>query len=177
MTTPASHARTDTQESTSRSRKAAEMNAIDLLEKDHREVKSLFRKYDKLVQSEAGGEERQALAQQICQELKIHTQIEEEIFYPAAREALPEGDLVDEATVEHASAKDLIAQIEGDGPDAPLYDAKVTVLGEYINHHVQEEEKEMFPKIRRRMDIKEVGARLQARKEELKGSMPSGSAH
>ena len=76
-------------------------------------------------------------------------------------------DLVDEATVEHASAKDLIAQIEGMSADDDLYDAKVTVLGEYIDHHVKEEQDEMFPKMRRRIDIKAVGAELLARKQQL----------
>ncbi|MCR5868597.1 MULTISPECIES: hemerythrin domain-containing protein [Aquincola] len=142
-------------------------DALTLLTQDHDEVKKLFKKYEKLVKAEAGAQEREALANQICLLLTVHAQIEEEIFYPAAREVLPEADLVDEATVEHASAKDLIAQIESMTADDDLYDAKVTVLGEYIEHHVKEEQEEMFPKLRRRIDIKAVGAELLARKQEL----------
>ena len=82
--------------------------------------------------------------EQICEMLTVHATIEEELLYPAARDVLDEADLVDEAAVEHASAKDLIAQIQGMQPADELYDAKVTVLGEYIDHHVKEEEKEMF---------------------------------
>jgi hemerythrin superfamily protein len=151
----------------------AELNAIDLLKQDHKEVKTLFKKYEKLAKAEAPAAEREVLAKEICTMLTVHAQIEEEIFYPAAREVLPEEDLVDEATVEHASAKDLIAQIEGMSADDALYDAKVKVLGEYIDHHVKEEEEEMFPKVRRPMDIREVGAQLQARKDELMGTAVS----
>lgn len=149
------------------SKTAAPADAISLLTDDHAEVKKLFRRYAKLVKDESPASEREELARQICTMLTIHAQIEEEIFYPAAREVLDDGDLIDEAAVEHASAKDLIAQIEGMGPDEALYDAKVTVLGEYIDHHVKEEQDELFPKLRRKMDIKAVGAALQARKEEL----------
>lgn len=155
-----------TKATTARKEKEAP-DAITLLTDDHKEVKKLFRKYGKLVKAEAGAQEREALARQICMMLTVHAQIEEEIFYPAARDVLPEADLVDEATVEHASAKDLIAQIEGMSADDDLYDAKVTVLGEYIDHHVKEEQDEMFPKMRRRIDIKAVGAELQARKQQL----------
>jgi hemerythrin superfamily protein len=101
-------------------------------------------------------------------ELTVHAQLEEEIFYPAAREALEEQDLLDEAEVEHASAKELIAQLESTKPGAELYDAKVTVLGEYIDHHVKEEEKQMFPKVRKaRLDLEELAAQMKARKEAL----------
>jgi hemerythrin superfamily protein len=149
-------------------------NALDLLKQDHQEVKALFKDYDKLAEDEAPGEERQALAAQICAMLTAHTTIEEEIFYPAAREALEdEGqDLLDEASVEHASAKELIGQIMTMGPDDDLFDAKVKVLGEYVDHHVQEEEKEMFPQCRKaKMDLDELGAQLLARKQELMAEM------
>ena len=85
----------------------------------------------------------------ICAELTAHATAEEEIFYPAARAAIDKVELIDEADIEHASAKDLIAQIEGSSPSDGHYDAKVKVLGEYIDHHVQEEEGEIFPKVRR----------------------------
>jgi hemerythrin superfamily protein len=100
--------------------------------------------------------------------LTVHATVEEEIFYPAAREALEEQDLLDEAEVEHATAKDLIAQIQTMDPSDELYDAKVTVLGEYVNHHVQEEEKQMFPKCKKaKMPLDELGEQLQARKQAL----------
>ena len=148
--------------------RAAKTDATVLLQRDHADVKKLFKQYEKLADAEADGEERQALATQICQMLTVHATIEEEIFYPAAREAEVEDDLLDEAEVEHASAKDLIAQIQSMSPDDELYDAKVTVLGEYVDHHVQEEEGEMFPKARRaKVDLVGLGEQLKARKEEL----------
>jgi len=145
-------------------------DAVALLKADHKEVKGLFKQYEKMADAEADGEERQALAEQICDMLTIHATIEEEIFYPAARESEVESDLLDEAEVEHASAKDLIAQIKAMGPDEELYDAKVKVLGEYINHHVEEEEGEMFPKCRKaKMDLVTLGSELEMRKSELMG--------
>jgi len=148
--------------------RAAMSDATLLLTRDHAEVKKLFKQYEKLADAEAAGEERQSLAEQICMMLRIHATVEEEIFYPAARVAEVESDLLDEAQVEHACAKELIAQIQGMGPDDDLYDAKVTVLGEYIDHHVQEEEEEMFPKCRRsEMDLAELAEQLSERKSEL----------
>jgi hemerythrin superfamily protein len=147
-------------------------DAIALLIADHKEVKGLFKKYQKLVDSEAGDSEKGELAQQICTMLTVHAQIEEEIFYPATREVLDEQDLVDEAAVEHASAKDLIAQIESMTPGDDLYDAKVKVLGEYIDHHVEEEEGEMFPKAKKAgLDVAEIGGELETRKAELREEM------
>ena len=126
-----------------------EADAVDLLTDDHLEVGALFKQYEKLAKKEAPAEQRRTLAQTICDMLKAHTTIEEEIFYPAARRAGIDADLLDEADIEHASAKELIAQIEGGDPDDDHYDAKVKVLGEYITHHVVEEHTEMFPKCRR----------------------------
>lgn len=141
-------------------------DAIKLLKDEHREVKKWFKAYEKL---EDDGE-KQDLAQKICLALTVHARIEEEIFYPAARAAIEDDDLLDEAEVEHASAKDLIAQIRSMKPGDDLYDAKVTVLGEYVNHHVEEEESEMFPECRDAdldLDLKELGARMAERKAEL----------
>ena len=153
---------------------AAKTDATALLARDHAEVKKLFKQYEKLADAEAEGEERQALAERICAMLTMHATIEEEIFYPAAREADVEDDLLDEAEVEHASAKELIAQIQGMEPDDDLYDAKVTVLGEYVEHHVQEEEGEMFPKCRRaKMDLAGLAASLAERKAELMAEQPA----
>ena len=143
-------------------------DAVQLLTSDHAEVSALFKKYEKLAEANAKAADRQAHAEQICTLLTVHATIEEEIFYPAAREAEVESDLLDEAEVEHASAKDLIAQIQGMGPDDELYDAKVKVLGEYIDHHVQEEEGEMFPKCRKaEMDLADLASQLAERKPEL----------
>ena len=157
-------------------RRGTAPDATRLLADDHRDVKGLFATYRKLAQAGAPGEERRPLAEQICTLLTVHAALEEEIFYPAARQALPkEEDLLDEATVEHASAKDLIAQIRDMQPDLPLYDAKVVVLGEYIDHHVGEEEQELFPKCRASsMDLADLGIRLAARKDELISEMSEG---
>jgi len=151
--------------------KRAEPDACSLLDTDHKNVKKLFTAYDQLAGSKAAsatGKKRQ-LAQQICAELTAHTQIEEEIFYPALREALKETDLLDEAEVEHASAKDLIAQIQDAEEIDEMFDAKVKVLGEYIDHHVKEERNEMFPKARaaKGLDLVTMRELLAARKEEL----------
>ncbi len=154
--------------------RAAKTDATILLQRDHADVKKLFKQYEKLADNEADGEERQALAMQICTMLTVHATIEEEIFYPAAREAEVDDDLLDEAEVEHASAKDLIAQIQSMDPGVALYDAKVIVLGEYIDHHVQEEENEMFPKCRRaKIDLAGLAEQLAERKSELMAEEPA----
>jgi hemerythrin superfamily protein len=147
---------------------AAKSDVTILLTRDHTEVRKLFKQYEKLADAQAPASERQALAEEICTQLTAHATAEEEIFYTAAREAGIEADLLDEAEVEHASAKDLIAQIRAMSPDEDLYDAKVKVLGEYIDHHVQEEEEEMFPKCRRsKMDLAELARQVAERKAEL----------
>lgn len=139
-------------------------DAIKLLKDDHKEVKTYFKQYEALEDDS----EKRALADKICTALIIHAQIEEEIFYPAVREAIDDDDLLDEAEVEHASAKQLIAEIQAMDVSERLFDAKVTVLGEYIDHHVDEEEKEMFPESRDTdLDLKALGAQLAERKAEL----------
>ncbi len=163
---------------TSRSTASRGPDALKLLMADHKEVKALFLAYDKLVKAEADDAEKQTVAQQICTALTVHATIEEELLYPAAYEVLPEADLVDEATVEHATAKDLIAQIEGMEPSDELYDAKVKVLSEYIDHHVKEEEKEMFPKLRKsELDLKDLGVSLKRRKDELLAEAQGSPVH
>ena len=158
----------------SKGKGASSNDATALLKRDHAEVRKLFKEYDKLAEDEADGEERQALAEQICTMLTAHATIEEEIFYPAAREADVESDLLDEAEVEHQSAKELIAQIESMSPDDELYDAKVKVLGEYVDHHVQEEEGELFPQCRKaEMDLAALGEELAERKSELLAQVPA----
>jgi hemerythrin superfamily protein len=143
-------------------------DAIQLLTAEHKEVKALFTQYQKLVDGDKGDDEKEALARQICLMLTVHATTEEEIFYPAARDAMEDDDLLDEAEVEHGSAKELIAQIEAASPDEPLYDAKVKVLGEYIDHHVKEEEGELFPKVKKaKLDLVQLGEQITVRKEEL----------
>jgi len=149
--------------------KAASHEAMGLLMDDHKKVKKMFKDFEKLSSSEKPSKREKAeLAKMICQELKIHTTIEEEIFYPAVRQAIDASDIMDEADVEHNSAKTLIGQIESCEPSDDHYDAMVIVLGEYVNHHVEEEEKEMFAKIRKsKLDTVSLGEEMLARKEEL----------
>jgi hemerythrin superfamily protein len=143
-------------------------DAVDLLDADHIAVKKLFQEFSKLAEAKAPADQRDALADQICRELSVHAQIEEEIFYPAARAAIQDDALLDEATVEHSTAKELIAQIESMGPEEPLFDAKVIVLGEYIDHHVKEEREQIFDKARKsKMDLVALKEQLAARKDEL----------
>ena len=146
--------------------KTEKNDAIALLTEDHKKVKDLFEKFEKL--SDRSKVNKKKIADQICLELTVHTQVEEEIFYPAVREPIKDDDLMDEAMVEHASAKDLIAQISDMDPGDDLYDAKVKVLSEQIEHHVEEEEGEMFPKVRKaKVDLVALGEQMAARKEEL----------
>jgi hemerythrin superfamily protein len=144
-------------------------DAITLLTNDHAQVSELFEQY-KALADDAGSmtQDKQSLAEEICTMLTVHAAIEEEIFYPAARDALDDEKLLDEAEVEHQSAKELIAQIQDSDPSDALYDARVNVLGEYVNHHVQEEEGELFPQVRDAdLDLESLGAEMSARQEEL----------
>jgi hemerythrin superfamily protein len=143
-------------------------DAITLLTADHAKVKKLFKEFVDLKEEDGSAEDKSALVTLICNELKVHTAIEEEIFYPAVRKAIDDGGLMDEALVEHAGAKELIAQLQDMSPDDELYDAKVTVLGEQIQHHVKEEEGEMFPKARKaKVDSEALGVQMAERKAEL----------
>ena len=149
-------------------------DAITLLTADHAKVKKLFKEFEDLKEEDGSAEDKSALVTRICNELKIHTEIEEEIFYPAVRKAIDDGDLMDEALVEHAGAKELIAQLEDMSPDDELYDAKVTVLGEQIRHHVKEEEGEMFPKAKKaKVDGEALGVQMTERKAELMAELES----
>ncbi|WP_343732346.1 hemerythrin domain-containing protein [Duganella sp.] len=141
-------------------------DAIALLTEDHENVKAMFEQYEEL--GDRAHVSKHKLALQICEALTKHTMIEEEIFYPAVRQAIKEEDMMDEAIVEHASAKDLIAQIQSMEPTDDLFDAKVKVLSEMIDHHVEEEETEMFPKARKaKLDLEELGETMAARKEQI----------
>ncbi|HYW16202.1 MAG TPA: hemerythrin domain-containing protein [Allosphingosinicella sp.] len=142
------------------------MDATHLLMEDHRKVEELFEQFEKA----SGDGRKEKIARQICLELKVHTTIEEEIFYPALRGKIEEDDL-DEAYVEHDGAKMLINEIEAGGPDDDFYEAKVHVLMEQIEHHVEEEEKSrdnIFQQARASdVDLVAVGRQMAARKEEL----------
>jgi hemerythrin superfamily protein len=167
--------RTSARRAANASSRDATPDATRLLANDHREVHALFEAYRKLADAAADGDERRPLAEAICTLLTVHAALEEEIFYPAARAAGVDAGVLDEAEVEHASAKELIAQIRDMEADAPLYDAKVKVLGEYIDHHVDEEEHELFAKCRAAaMDLNDLGLRIAARKQELMGEMTEG---
>jgi hemerythrin superfamily protein len=154
-----------------------EADACTFLDTDHKAVKKMFKAYEELANSKArdAAQKKLELAREICHELTVHATIEEEIFYPALREALKEADILAEAEVEHAGAKDLIAQIEAMDQADEMFDAKVKVLGEYIDHHVKEERNEIFPKARsgRKLDLFAMRDELQARKEELMGAAVS----
>jgi hemerythrin superfamily protein len=161
-------------EATSRPKAAEKSDALAKLKEDHTAVRKLFDKYEKSKDEMSEGEKK-AMVTEICMELTVHAQIEEEIFYPEVRDAADEelDELLDEAEVEHTGAKDLVAQLESANPSDVLYDAKVTVLGEQVKHHAEEEEKEMFPKVRKTdIDLQAVGEDLIARSDELKDSYP-----
>jgi len=143
---------------------SASIDAIELLKADHREVDGHFEEF-KVAKSAA---DKKYIAERICAALRVHAQIEEELFYPAARKTTKDNDLLDEAFVEHAGAKILIAEIEAMQPGMPLYDAKLTVLGEQIRHHIKEEEGELFPKVRDSgADLVTLGSIMAQRKAEL----------
>jgi len=138
--------------------------ATALLRADHKLVSGLFAAYEK---ARLTAKKRQIVSK-ICSELSVHAQVEEEIFYPAVKAALKDKELVPEATVEHATLKELIAQVEGVLPDGEMFDAKIKVLSEYVKHHVKEEQEEMFPKARSaKLDMVALGGQLAARKTEL----------
>ena len=148
-------------------------SAIDILTADHKKVHKLFKDFEKLKE-EGSPEDKAAIVLEICTELTIHAQVEEEIFYPAVRAAIDDEDLMDEAEVEHAGVKDLVAQLQTMSPDDALYDAKVTVLGENVDHHVEEEQDEMFVKAKKaKVDLEILGEEIAQRKEELLAQLTS----
>jgi hemerythrin superfamily protein len=156
--------------------KVSRTDAIAILVADHKRVKKMFKTFDKMKEDGTAAD-KQALAQQICEELTLHTQVEEQIFYPATRSSIDDDDMLDEAEVEHASAKDLIAQIKAGDPSDPKWSAKVTVLGEYVDHHVEEEENEMFPKARKaKMDLESLGQQIASMKQSRQQAQPAPAA-
>jgi hemerythrin superfamily protein len=151
-----------------------QQNAEALLRADHRKVEQLFKQFE----SEKDSNRKKELARQACNELIVHSMLEEEIFYPACREKNVADDLLDEAQVEHDSLKLLISDLKQSEPDSPFFDAKVSVLSEYVRHHVREEEKAItgiFAKAQKagvEMDL--LGQRLQERKQQLMMKVESG---
>ena len=148
----------------------ARADALALLKEDHDRVEAAFRRFEKLDRHDSEGCRRVVLA--ACEELKVHAAIEEELFYPAVREALEDEEILNEAAVEHETAAMLIEQLENMDADDPNFHATFTVLGEYVRHHVREEEDEMFPQARKAgLDLEGLGARMRARKQEFAGAL------
>jgi len=148
--------------------KAKAAGAIEMLKEDHAKVQKAFKEFEKMDREDT--EAMLQLVQTVCEDLQIHTTLEEEIFYPAVRDAIEDEDVMNEAQVEHETAKMLIEQLENMGPDDPNFHATFTVLGEYVNHHIEEEEDEMFPQAKKTdLDFEELAQRMKARKEELVG--------
>jgi hemerythrin-like domain-containing protein len=150
--------------------------AIDLLKEDHDKVKKAFKEFEKMDRSDT--ETCRQLVRSVCDDLRVHTTLEEEIFYPAVREAIDDEDMMNEASVEHETAKTLIEQLENMEPDDPNYFATFTVLGEYVMHHVKEEESEMFPQAKKakELDLEALGERMRARKQELMADVEKAEA-
>lgn len=135
-------------------------DAISLLTEDHKKVKKLFKDFEKMKES-GTPDELSELVETICSELTVHAEAEEAIFYPAVREAISQTDLVDEAEVEHGELKELISQLQSMSADDPKYKATVKVLGEYVDHHVKEEQDEIFPNVKKaKMDIDALGEEI-----------------
>ena len=152
----------------------APVDALELLRADHDKVKNLFREFENLKGVDDEDERKAELVDEICYELTLHSMIEEEIFYPTLRSAIDDDDMMDEADVEHAGARDLISQLEVMYPGDDHFDATVTVLGEEIAHHIEKEESDMFEAARAAgIDLDELGERLAARKEELDEDLSS----
>jgi hemerythrin superfamily protein len=138
------------------------INALDLLRRDHRHVQALLKKMEK---AEAEDEQRQ-LCEQIVDELRTHTEIEERVFYPYLREATAREDLFQEASIEHETAKQLLEQLPQEQPGTPRFKAMAKVLAEYVQHHVQEEESEIFPQVEKTgVDLKALGEALEEARE------------
>jgi hemerythrin superfamily protein len=148
-------------------------DALDLLKADHAEAKKLFKQFEKF-KKEDDQDGMQQVAQAACAALSVHARIEEEIFYPALREAGDADDALDEADVEHSHVKELVGQLEGSDPGDELFTARFKVLSEYVQHHVEEEESTIFSKARKaNLDLVALGEQLESRKAELSGEEPS----
>lgn len=135
-------------------------DAIELLTADHKKASALFERFEK-ARGQASPDEKTEMADEICEALAIHMALEEEIFYPAARLALDDDDMMNEAQIEHQGAKELMAKIAMMSGEEEEFDAAIKVLGEYIEHHVKEEEELMFPKAKKSgLDLRELGREM-----------------
>jgi hemerythrin superfamily protein len=144
-------------------------DAIAFLRADHKLIREFFKEYEKTCSSFR----KKKIVAALCRELSVHVRIEEEIFYPAFKKALKAKELIAEATVEHATLKGLIAQVEGVEPDGEMFDAKIKVMSKYVKHHFKEEQNEIFPKARNcKLDLVELGRQLAERKAQLSGCNP-----
>lgn len=153
--------------------KTEQQDALDILADDHKIVSRMFEDFEQMKEdNDPDDEAKQLLVETTCAELTVHAQVEEELFYPTLREAIDDLDLLDEAEVEHASAKQLITELAAMQPEDDLYDAKFTVLGEYVKHHIQEEEKQIFPKAKKAgIDLAAIGDEIRQRKLELRDEL------
>lgn len=143
-------------------------DVIDILIEDHKKVAALFAEFQE-IKGHADDETKQTLVEIACTELVIHAQVEEEFLYPALRDAFNEQGLIDEAEVEHALARQLIGELEAMHPGDDLYDAKFTVLGEYVKHHIEEEQNRIFPRMKKTaMDLESLGQDIRQRRNELR---------
>jgi hemerythrin-like domain-containing protein len=150
-----------------KAKKAKKPDAIELLKQDHAAVKKAFKLFEKTKYKDPGA--RYEFVASICKDISMHAAVEEEIFYPAVRAKMDDDDLMNEALVEHNSAKSLIAELERMSGDDPMFKPTVTVLQEYIQHHVREEENEMLPRARRlKLDLEALAEKMLVRKDELK---------
>jgi hemerythrin superfamily protein len=150
----------------------SDTHAINLLTTDHRLVDSLFAEFEKAEH----GSRKTALVNDICKALAVHAEIEEQLFYPATRPVLgkDDQDMIDEAYVEHASLKGLIMRLDGQRASSPLFKGYVTVLKEYVQHHVKEEESEYFPKVEKTdLDLEALGAEMKKLKDTLMSQLNS----
>jgi hemerythrin-like domain-containing protein len=149
-------------------------DALALLRADHDKVRSLFREFESLRGIDDEDERKSELVDEICYELTLHTMVEEEIFYPVLRSAINDDDMMDEADVEHAGARELISQLEVMYPGDDHFDATVVVLGEEVGHHIEKEEGEMFEAARNAgIDLERLAEQLAARREELEEDLSS----
>ena len=146
-------------------------DVLTLLKEDHDKVKDAFKQFESLDRADV--ETCRELVESVCADLRMHSMLEEEIVYPALRAAIGDEDLMNEAAIEHEMAETLIDQLENMGPDDPNYFATFTVLGEYVMHHVKEEEGEMFPQAKKAkdLDLAALGEQVMARKQELTAEM------
>lgn len=163
--------RTSSRASTTTARRTTrQKDAVAMLREDHKRVSALFEEFEKA----RSDRRKKEIVAAICMELTVHATLEEEIFYPAFKAAMKDKELVPEAVVEHASVKDLIAKVQDREPDGEEYDAQVKVMGEFVKHHVKEEQNEMFTKAKKatKLDLVELGQQMEARKQELMQQQP-----